>query len=301
MADTTRLTEHMSATDADLVAGWLRYQEGRSFSVHTINRRRYALQRFARHMAPASILKAKPVDVDEFMTKLTSPRTRHAYRTDLNGFYRWACRRELADTNPVEETDSIRVPKPLPKPAPTEAIAAAFTAAGPDGQLALLLGAYAGLRISEMVALDRTDVHLEQTPPVIHVRDAKGGKDRIVPLNPLLVTMLRNRPPGWLFPSPRTSSHWTAESLRRHLNQILEHAGIERFTPHQLRHRFGTDAARISGGNLLLVAEMMGHSSTNTTRGYTAWSPEEGAKVVAQFAGIGRRDDLAARRQQRAG
>lgn len=295
------LTDHMSAADAELVAGWLRYQEGRSFSVHTVNRRRYALQRFARHMAPASIMTAEPVDVDEWMTRLTSARTRHAYRTDLNGFYRWCIRRDLAETNPVEETDSIRVPKPLPKPAPAEALAAAFTAADSDGQLALMLGALAGLRIGEIVALDRADVHLDAVPPVIHVRDGKGGKDRIVPAHPLLVRLISSRPAGWLFPSPTTGRHVTAESMRRHLNRVLDRAGIERFTPHQLRHRFGTDAARISGGNLLLVAEMMGHSSTNTTRGYTAWSPEQAAEVVAQFTAGEQHDDLAVRRRARAG
>lgn len=289
-------------TDEELIAGFLRYQESRSFSEHTIKRRREGLETFGRLLAPASLAAATTADVEELMLRLNSPRTRHAYRSDINQFYVWAIRRELLTSNPVDGTGSIKVPQSVPKPAPVEHIMAVFAVASGRVQLALMLGALAGLRISEIVSLEMGDVHLQAETPVIIVRGGKGGRDRIVPLHPTLQTLLANRPPGWLFPVRRRGGgHTTAEAMRHSFNYWIERAGVPRFTPHQLRHYFGTQAAQLSHGNLLLVGTLMGHASMNTTRGYTAWAPEEGAKVIAQMTGVERRDDLAARRNARAG
>lgn len=52
-------------------------------------------------------------------------------------------------------------------------------------------------------------------------------------------------------------------------------------TIHQLRHTFGTEAARASGGNLLVVAEMMGHESLSTTHGYVRLAGSATAATVA--------------------
>lgn len=50
---------------------------------------------------------------------------------------------------------------------------------------------------------------------------------------------------------------------------------------HKLRHTFGTEAARASNGNLLVVADMMGHESLTTTSGYTKLVGVATASTVA--------------------
>jgi len=106
-----------------------------------------------------------------------SPATKHGYRSDLSVFFRWAVRRGLVAHNPELGTDSVRRPKALPKPAKAEATTAACTVAPADVQLALLLGALAGLRIGEIARLDANNVHLDAEPPVLVVREGKWGKD----------------------------------------------------------------------------------------------------------------------------
>lgn len=295
------LSEHICPADVEIVERWLDYQRGRSLSPATIKRRVATLRSFSRHVAPSSLLSATLVDVEEWVTRLKTPRTRHHYLSDLSRFYRWCIRRQLATADPTEGMESVRVPKAIPKPLPDEAIAAIYAAGTGRVQLAVLLGTLAGLRISEIAAVEMSDVHLDAEMPVLHVRNGKGAKDRIVPLHDTLVRALRGRPAGWLFPNRfDPGRHIAPETLRRQIQHVARTVGIE-MTPHMLRHTFGTRAAQISNGNLMLVGSLMGHASPNTTRGYVAWSPEEGAKVVAQFTGIAPRDDLAERRQAKAG
>ncbi len=135
----------MTDADRQLAETFTTYQTSRAFSPNTVNRRRLSLCRFATHMAPASITTATAADIDEFIAKQRAAATAHAYRSDLSVFFRWAVRRGLVANNPVLGTDSVRRPKALPKPAKAEWITAAFTVASAELQLALLLGALAGL------------------------------------------------------------------------------------------------------------------------------------------------------------
>ena len=288
----------MTMTDDELIAVYSRHQESRSFATRTIKRRRTSLVSFSRFLEPGSLATAKPDDIEEWLTSLKAANSRHAYRSDLACFYRWAVRRELLVSDPVLKTDPIRTPRPMPKPAPMEAIAAAFSAADRDVQLMLMLGALAGLRRSEIACLAAEDCHLDAEPPVLHVRNSKGAKDRVVPLHPMLVQMLRGRI-GWLFKSPGSRSHLSPVSVGVRLSKALSN-GDQHVTAHQLRHYFGTEAARWADGNVLLVAQLMGHSSPSTTMGYIGWSPTEGAEVVSKIAGAEQTaDELAERRRAR--
>ena len=53
-------------------------------------------------------------------------------------------------------------------------------------------------------------------------------------------------------------------------------------TPHQLRHTFGTEFARVSNGNLVQLAALMGHDSIDTTMGYVGWAGD-GADAVGRM------------------
>lgn len=278
-------------TDAELFAAFETYQRSRAFSECTIKRRRSSLSRFAAHMTPRSVTEASFDDVEEWMSDYQSPRTRKAYRSDLASFFRWATRRGLATANPMPMVDSVRVPRSMPKPAPQEAIAAAFSVADGDTQVMVLLGALAGLRRSEIANLLAADIYLDAEPAVIHVRHGKGDKDRVVPIHPTLEAHLRRRA-CWLY-RPRT--RYSSDAVGRRLRNALSISG-NRITAHQLRHYFGTEAARWSGGNVVLVAQLMGHEDPNTTLGYVKWSPTEGAEVVSKIVTAGVDDEFTQRR-----
>ena len=287
-------------TDAELIEAFGAFQRGRAFSENTVRRRRLSLGRFAKHMAPASITSATVLDVDGWCDKLKSARTKHAYTSDLATFFTWACRRGLAPSNPMTNFERVRVPKALPKPAPLAAIADAFGRADADVQLMLMLGALAGLRRAEIAGLDMCDVHLDAVPPVLVVREGKGGKDRIVPLHPTLQRMLRGRRSGFLFPARTPRGHAHPDAIGVALAKALS-TPERHLTAHSLRHYFGTEAARNSHGNLLLVGALLGHASPATTQGYVAFAADGMAEVVAAITGVAERgDELAARRSRRA-
>ncbi|MBK5333811.1 MAG: tyrosine-type recombinase/integrase, partial [Ilumatobacteraceae bacterium] len=184
-------------TDQELFDAFEEYQRGRGLAQSTRERRRMSLRSLTRYMTPRSITTVKVPDVDGWLARLKTPGTKTAYYRDLVAFYKWAHRRELIAANPMLLTDPPRAPKHLPKPCKAEVIGTAVAMSNGPTQLMILLGALAGLRVAEIAALSSEDIFLDHEPPVLLVRQGKGGKDRIVPIHPTLLARLRNVDHGW--------------------------------------------------------------------------------------------------------
>lgn len=258
------------------------YQRARGFSPNTVARRRTAVEGFRKFMQPAGLEDATAMDVEEWLLTKPTAKTRHAYRSDLRQFYEWARRRVGWTVNPVTDTDPIKVPKSLPRPIGPEVYVALNTGRMRVRRM-VALGMYAGLRCAEIAALEAGDIWLHQEPPVLVVRHGKGGKDRVVGVNPELIPYLKGIPKsGPLFPGQRGRGHVSAGSVSALLSRHLRRCGIEA-TPHQLRHTFGTEMARQARGNLVAVAAAMGHETTQTTMGYVGWSGESAEIIAAMF------------------
>ncbi len=135
--------------------------------------------------------------------------------------------------------------------------------------LKLLYGA--GLRVSEVLALTLADI--DSANMLIHIRDAKGRKDRTVMLSRSLLADLRDyylqyRPHRFLFEG-RTGEAYSARSVQAVVRQIVEKAKITKtVTPHILRHSFATHLVE-SGTDIRYVQELLGHRSIKTTEIYT--------------------------------
>jgi len=123
----------------------------------------------------------------------------------------------------------------------------------------------AGLRSAEAVSLDVADVDFEQE--LVHVRQGKGAKDRIVPLGEeaawWVAEYLRDGRPSLavggesaLFVSVR-GRRLDTSTLRR----LVPH-------PHRLRHAFATHLLE-GGVDLRVIQELLGHSSLSTTQMYS--------------------------------
>ncbi len=133
----------------------------------------------------------------------------------------------------------------------------------------------AGLRSAEAVGLDLGDVDFEQE--LVHVRRAKGGKERVVPLGEeaalWLGRYLREARPSLargandaLFLSVR-GRRLDTSTLRR----IVPH-------PHRLRHAFATHLLD-GGADLRTIQELLGHSSLSTTQVYSHVDPRHLRRV----------------------
>jgi site-specific recombinase XerD len=148
-------------------------------------------------------------------------------------------------------------------------------------RLLLALFAYAGLRRSELLGLDWTDIDLERR--LLKVRRAKGGRQRSVPIHPaiepLLVDYLRVRardPEPALFvgvQGRRLSQTIMTQTFHRYARA----AGLterKRVTPHTLRHVFASELLR-SGANLRQIQELLGHKHLDSTQRYTRVNAHE--------------------------
>jgi integrase/recombinase XerD len=143
----------------------------------------------------------------------------------------------------------------------------------------------AGLRRSELLHMLQTDIQSDRM--LITVRNAKGMKDRVVPLSPAILEMLREyykqyRPVVYLFEG-MYGGQYSERSLELVLKKAIEKAGIKKkVTLHMLRHSYATHLME-AGTNLRVIQEILGHKSPKTTQIYTHVSKDELNKVVSPF------------------
>jgi integrase/recombinase XerC len=133
----------------------------------------------------------------------------------------------------------------------------------------------AGLRSAEAVGLDLGDVDFEQE--LVHVRRAKGGKERVIPLGEeaalWLARYLRDARPA--LAAGANDAFFLSVRGRRldtsTLRRIVPH-------PHRLRHAFATHLLD-GGADLRTIQELLGHSSLSTTQVYSHVDPRHLRRV----------------------
>jgi integrase/recombinase XerD len=163
-------------------------------------------------------------------------------------------------------------PRMLPTVLSPVEVVSLLEAALPGRDRMLLELAYAcGLRLKEMLGLQVVDI--DSARMVLHVRQGKGQKERLVPLSPRLLQMLRAywreyRPSSWLFPGVKPGLALTGGTVQRMCRRTAKRAGLsKRIHPHTLRHSFATHLLE-AGVDLLSVQALLGHSHFNTTAKY---------------------------------
>lgn len=143
-----------------------------------------------------------------------------------------------------------------------------------------------GLRCGELLALK--PVNIDSKRNIILLKNAKGKKDRIVPLSPLILEMLREyfklyKPKTYLFEGQNIGMQYDARSLQLILKQALQKAGIIKpVTLHWLRHSYATHLLE-SGTDLRYIQELLGHNSSKTTEIYTHVSTKSIQQIKSPF------------------
>jgi site-specific recombinase XerD len=155
-----------------------------------------------------------------------------------------------------------------PKQSEVEAIVDSLSGDGPlalRNQAMIELVYSAGLRSAEAVGLDLGDVDFEQE--IVHVREGKGAKDRVVPLGEeaafLVARYLREARPQ-LARGANNALFLSARGRR------LDTSAMRRLVPHphRLRHAFATHLLE-GGADLRTIQELLGHASLSTTQMYS--------------------------------
>jgi integrase/recombinase XerD len=133
-----------------------------------------------------------------------------------------------------------------------------------------------GMRVSEVINLKIEDFDLERN--IIHIKNAKGRKDRIVPLSQNLRLILRTyylefKPEEFLF-----NGQGSLQYSSRSCNEIVKKYLGSDFHFHTLRHSSFT-ALLESGIDLRIIQKLAGHSSSKTTEIYTHVSNQHLSKI----------------------
>lgn len=152
---------------------------------------------------------------------------------------------------------------------------------------ALLTTTYAcGLRCGEVLNIEL--IHIDSERMVLYVKNAKGGKDRMVPISLKLVEELRDyfikyKPQTYLFEGNVKGEKYDKRSFQLILKKALVRANIKKpVTLHWLRHSYATHLMD-AGTDLRYIQELLGHSSSRTTEIYTHVSTRDLKNIVSPF------------------
>ncbi|RDI50476.1 site-specific tyrosine recombinase/integron integrase [Flavobacterium glaciei] len=143
-----------------------------------------------------------------------------------------------------------------------------------------------GLRRSELLNLKPADIDSKRG--IVIIRQSKGKKDRIAPLSPKILEMLREyytgyKPKTWLFEGQNENTKYDERSLSNVLKQALTKSRISKpVSLHWLRHSYATHLLE-SGTDLRYIQELLGHSSSKTTEIYTHVSTKSLQQIKSPF------------------
>ena len=180
----------------------------------------------------------------------------------------------------------VRPKKPfiLPRVMSEEEVAMLLNACKNIKHRAMLATIYgAGLRRGELLNLRLQDMDSKRM--MIHVRNGKGAKDRMVPLSPVVLDLLRvyykaYKPKDYLFEG-QYGGRYAERSLELALKKAVLDSGIQKnINLHMLRHSYATHLME-AGTNLRFIQELLGHKSPKTTQIYTHVSSQALSKVVS--------------------
>ncbi len=199
--------------------------------------------------------------------KHISPQSRNLFLNSIKFYYRNVVK------NPQKiEIQSAKKPKSLPTVLSRSEITKIFESLKNAKHKLLLSLAYgAGLRVSEIVVLKVQDLDFEEL--TVHIKQAKGQKDRISVMPASLIDGLKNLIAGknkndLVFASER-GGKLTTRTAQKVFENALRDSGIKKdATFHSLRHSFATHLLE-NGTDVRFVQELLGHQNIRTTQIYT--------------------------------
>lgn len=197
-----------------------------------------------------------------------SPSTRARRLSSLSSFYGYSCSVGALSVNPAANVRRPKLPNYSPRlglnldTAPR--VVEAAHRLGPDHRALVALCLLAGLRVSEALFATAGDIREEAGHRVLEIT-SKGGRRDLVPLSPAALRLLEDalaaRPEGPLLGG---MDRFRAGRL---VAQLGKEAGLEKLTPHDLRHGAATCSLE-AGEPIHRVQQLLRHASPVTTQRY---------------------------------
>lgn len=271
---------------SDLAADFIAYLGGDPRGHGTTRAYADDLRQFLALVGSRGVLRVGQVDrsvvygyLAELRGKRYQPETIHRRLASLQSFFRYLMTERAWGANPTLRLRQPRRPDPVPRAYEWDAALAMLdeiptgTALGVRDRCLLSLWLFTGLRIAETLALDWSDVSL--TDHAIHVRRAKGGRERVVHFGERLASELD----AWRVASWRSTDRDPVFVGRfgSRLDAKAVYAAVRRYglyarhklTPHRLRHTHATELLRRGGVSIRTLQVRLGHRDLRSTMTYT--------------------------------
>lgn len=216
------------------------------------------------HYLPDGLGTAAQGQIEAFLAELhdagRGPATLANYAMHIRAFFRWADAMGKLDGDPTLGMYRPPQRKFRPKPCDDQQQIEKALSSPEPWRTIYALAYYEGMRAFEIAAARREDITEETT----FIARAKGGDPGVVPTHPYVWALVRDRPPGRLFPhGPRkgkVDGRWVSQEARRQFRRL----GLPGLHVHRLRHSFATDQL-VAGADVRTVQENLRHATLATT------------------------------------
>ncbi|MBI9037924.1 MAG: tyrosine-type recombinase/integrase [Bacteroidales bacterium] len=201
-------------------------------------------------------------------SKSFSPGTLNQSVNAIKYYYNFVLKKEMSYKQIIRPNKNKKLPNYYSKEEITKIINATINI---KHKAMIMLMFSGGLRISELLELKPEDILSDVMQ--IHVKEAKGRKDRYTILSEKALMILREyykkeKPGEYLFEG-QFGGKYSASSFRNVLSKSIKKAGvIKKGASHVLRHTFATHLLE-AGVDIRYIQELLGHNSSKTTEIYT--------------------------------
>jgi integrase/recombinase XerD len=271
----------------DVITDFVKILELKRYSRQTIVSYKSHLIHVQKHFKNTSLKKISDKDLFEFVYHLVKVKGISAsYQRQIVGslklFYKEIFNRAI----PFEYLKVTQRERKLPVVLSKSEVTAILNCTNNCKHRAILALIYSsGLRIGELRSLKKEDI--DSNRMLIHVRQAKGKKDRYTILSHKVLDLLRSyylkyRPKDFLFEGQK-GGPYSAESAGQFLKRAVKKSKVTKsVTLHTLRHSFATQLLE-DGIGIAHIQKLLGHSNMSTTLIYTHIAVRTLEKIKSPF------------------
>lgn len=217
--------------------------------------------------------------IDYLASRKKSAATINLVFNAVKAFCRWAGKREVVEDISVVKQPSIldQAPKALEKAEMRRLIREADRSGSKRDYAMIMVLLNTGIRLNELVGLDRDDITISERKGSLRVRNGKGKKERTIPLNAetrrALSKYLEER-------TDQEEALFLSNRFKRISPRTVQHIVEQHgFNVHQLRHTFITGLVRAKE-DVSTIQSLSGHSSADMILRYSQPTEEHKEKAV---------------------
>lgn len=271
-----------------LIDDFRRWLQHKRYSENSVKTYVEMLSMFTRHIHPKPLTEVSNEHVMDFVhSVLIGEGYSFTYQNQLVSSLKLFYREMVNAKLDIDKLERPRREHKLPNVLSKEEVKRILEAHSNKKHKTMLSLIYAcGLRRSELLNIKPSDIDRQRN--MLIVRNAKGRKDRMVPVSNKILEMLDEyfkayRPTTWLFEGQKPGEPYDAQSLQSVLKQALAKAKIRKpASLHWLRHSYATHLLE-SGTDLRYIQELLGHKSSRTTEIYTHVSQKSLERIKSPF------------------